>query len=99
MSDLLMEKAMPPDRLRKRKEREVIVVRRTQLRENPGEWFVWQRDAKNASYKRKVIRQILGLTENAKFSLKNGPYEAALNKNESDDYYTLYVRYNPKEGK
>jgi len=97
MSDLMIQ-ADPPASKRGRKPSAKVGVRREQLHQNPGTWFLWQNDAKNPSYSRKTAWQLLELKQGDKIKMKQIPYEFRSIKNENDSCYTLYVRYIPTKG-
>jgi len=100
MSDeFLMESKEPPVVKRGRSvgPDEKVIVRRNQLIENPNTWFVWQTNAKNPSYVRKVIGQLLGKRQDEKFSIYDSPYKARVVRNGSATDFTLYVIYQPEE--
>jgi hypothetical protein len=92
--ELLMQPAIPPQKGRAGRRQSLLVrVRREQLLQNPNTWFIWQDDAKNRSYVRKVARQLLDIPEPIKFSLQNIPYVLKIFQNTENDLYTLYVLY------
>ena len=101
---LAMRQQDPPPRDRYRpnaKNIALINIRRQQLHDNAGVWFVWQDDARNRSYERKVAWQLLGLRQGSKFYKSEIPYELRSVRNNNNDLFTLYVRYtgNPEGGK
>lgn len=97
MTDLMVQ-ANPPAVQRGRKPNAKVKARRDQLHQHPNTWFVWQDNAKNASYARKTACQLLGIRQGDKFSMGKIPYEFRTVRNTTNSCYTLYVRYVPTKG-
>ena len=93
-SELLMKQALPPQTGRVARRQSLMVrIRKEQLLQNPNTWFVWQEDAKNRSYLRKIARQLANIPEPVKFSLADIPYVLKIFQNTENDLYTVYVLY------
>jgi hypothetical protein len=74
--------------------REMVNARREQLHANAGVWFVWQDDARNRAYERKMLWLLLGLRQGEKFSKNEIDYQSRIVETENGRF-TLYVRYHP----
>jgi hypothetical protein len=94
---ILMKQQDPPAKTYRPRHKSQVVTdaRRQQLHDNEGVWFVWQDNAKNRAYERKMLWHLLGLRQGAKFSKGVIPYESRIVHNNDGKSFTLFVRYSP----
>lgn len=72
---------------------EKTVLRRNQLKSNPGEWFIWKENAKTGGDTGQVLRTLLGTTTLKGVDRNTLPFEATARLNEDGQTWTIYVRY------
>jgi len=68
------------------------IARRTQLQENPGQWFVWKKDSNTGGDTGQALRTLSGLNSLTKELRYKLPYEATARLNEQRKW-DIYVRY------
>ena len=102
--ELLMKQENPPrskSRAKgKRKVHTKTQVRRQQLQDNPGVWFIYSESAKHQSTAGSALETLEGIsnTGGRLGQLKKRSYEVATRKNE-DGTFKIYVRYSKKATK